>query len=277
MKDKKKESKFHILISNLLNSKQFKNSILIMFIVIFVGGYTIFFTSPLYMPTDFSEYKITELNKPQQLDNNHSFTISRWQYSEEQQRMEIELDIQNTAYDGIKSYTYNVRTDPSSRTTVTRIIEDSSLVILQIDNVSSNFKILSLQISLPNDNDNILKLYTNPKSVEQADNIQILSRMEYQIQRLQRNIVSYQDTISQLENEIATKKVKISNIEAQNKELTESRFYKTNAEIQQIDTQIQDNVSLIETEQKAIQEMNAEILEYQNKITLIQEQIADLK
>ena len=191
--------------------------------------------------------------------------------------MEIELDIQNTAYDGIKSYTYNVRTDPSSRTTVTRIIEDSSLVILQIDNVSSNFKILSLQISLPNDNDNILKLYTNPKSVEQADNIQILSRVEYQIQRLQRNIVSYQDTISQLENEIATKKVKISNIEAQNKELTESRFYKTNAEIQQIDTQIQDNVSLIETEQKAIQEMNAEILEYQNKITLIQEQIADLK
>lgn len=278
MKNKReeaKESSTQVMLRKLLNSKQFKNSILILFIIIFFGGYMFFFTSPLFMPTDFSEYKITELNKQQQLDENHAFTIVRWQYSESQKKMEVELDVENTAYDGIKSYTYNVRTDPSSRPTVTRIIEDSSLVILQIDNISK-FKIISLQVSLPNDNNTVLKLYTNPKSVEKTDNLQILSRTEYQIQRLSRNINFYRDTISQLENEISDKETKIINIKTQNKELMDSRAFKTTTEVKEIDNQIQENNALIESEEKIIEEKITEKLEYENKISLTQEQIKKL-
>lgn len=276
-KDKNKETGIYTFIQKLINSKKFKNSVLIIFLVIFVGGYAAFFTSPLYMPTDTSEYRVTELNTFNELDSEHKFSIARWQYSEEQHRMEVELDIENTAYDGMTDYRVQVRTDPSSRPTVNKIINESTLLILQIDNVQDNFKIISLQIALPDDNENILRLYTNPEAVERVDTLDILTRTEYQINRLERNITTYNEEIDDLKNEIATKQNKIANIEAQNQELNESRQFRTETEIRDIDNQIQTNKTLIETEKKAIEELNAQILENENRIKLTQEQITKLK
>lgn len=276
-KDKNKETSISTFIQKLINSKQFKNSILIIFLIIFVGGYAVFFTSSLYLPTDTSDYRVTELNSFNELDSEHKFSIARWQYSEEQQRMEVELDIENTAYDGMTDYRVQVRTDPSSRTTVNKIINESTLLILQIDNVPNNFKIISLQIALPNDNENILRLYTNPEAVERVDALDILTRTEYQINRLERNILNYQNEIESFKNEISEKQNKIANIEAQNQELYESRQFRTEAEIQEIDQQIQTNKALIETETKAIDELNSQILENENRIKLTQEQIAQIK
>ncbi len=277
---KKKDNKssgVYGFIHNLINSKKFKNSILIIFLVVFIGGYAVFFTSPLYMPTDTSEYKVTELNTPNTLDNEHTFTIVRWQYSEKQNRMEVELDIENTAYDGMTDYKVLVRTDPSSRPTVTKVINDTSLLILQIDGIPKDFNIISLQIALPGDENNILRLYTNPDSVEKVDNLEILTRTEYQINRLVRNITTYQEQIQQFREEISNKQTRIANIEAQNKELNESRPFRTESEIQEIDNQIQNNKALIETENEAIEDLNAQILENQNRIKLTQEQISQLK
>ena len=62
-----------------------------------------------------------------------------------------------------------------------------------------------------------------------------------------------------------------------NKELNESRPFRTESEIQEIDTQIQNNKALIETENEAIEDLNAQILENQNRIKLTQEQISQLK
>lgn len=277
---KKKDNKgssAYSFIQNILNSKKFKNSILIIFLIVFIGGYAIFFTSPLYMPLDKSNYRITALNSPNTLDEQHIFTIVRWQYSEEQKRMEVELDIENTAYDGMIDYNIQVRTDPSSRPTVTKIINDTSWLILQIDNISDDFQIISLQISLQNDINTILKLYTNPEAVERVDKLEVLSRTEYQINRLERNITLYQQEIEEFNNQIADRKNKIANIEAQNKELAESRPFRTESEIQQIDNQIKQNESLIENEDKAIEEINAEILENKNRIQLTQKQIEEIK
>lgn len=279
-KDKKKEKKesgAYAFIQSLINSKKFKSSILIIFLVVFIGGYTVFFTSPLYMPTDTSDYRETELYAPNALDDEHVFTVVRWQYSETQDRMEVELDIENTAYDGMTDYRIVVRTDPSSRPTVTKVINDTSLMILQFDNIPGNFKIISLQISLPDNDENILRLYTNPDAVERVDTLEILSRTEYQINRLQRNISVYQEQIEQSNNEIAEREARITNIETQNQELNESRPYRTEAEIQEIDNQIKNNEARIESERDAIEELNAQILENQNRIKLTREQISKLQ
>ena len=273
MNKKKKESWIRERCNNILDSKQFKSTILVLLLIVFFGGYTIFFTSPLFMPDNKTELRLTELNVANQLDSQHSFTIVRWQYSELQKRMEIEIDVNNTAYDGMKSYKYAVRSQPSARIKVNPIIENNSLLILQLDNISKNFDFISFQISLPDSSAEPLKLYTNKLDVEQVDRLDVKTEEEYNIDRLYRNIETYQKNIAQIRSEIGEIEKKINFVEQETKELLDSRQFKTESEIQEIDLRINTNNQVIEDENKNLDKLRQSILEYQNKITLIQEQI----
>lgn len=275
IEQKKKEIKE--LSKTLIASKRFKNTILILFLVFFIGGYIVFFTSPLYMPADKSVYKLTPLNVFEELDSTHKFSVARWQYSEKEKKMEVEIDVDNTAFDGLNSYSYRVRTDPSAQVTVTPVIEENSLLILQLENIPNDFQIVSLQISLPGNVNSIIKLYTNVEAVERTDELPVLNKTEYQINRLGRNIKTYEENISELKNEIAKKENKIANIEQQNKELIQSKEFKTDIENEQINGKVQSNLSLIETEREEIKKLTADILENENRIKLIQEQISKIK
>lgn len=273
----KKEKDVNTFFNTLLDSKQFKNTILIVLLLVFFGGYIIFFTSPYYMPENTSELKVTELNTANQLDSTHNFTILRWQYSEEQKRMEVEIDVDNTSFDGIKSYNYLVRTDPSSNVRVTPIIENNSLLILQLDNISRKFNLISLQIMIPGNENSILKLYTNKEVVEHVDTLEPKTEQEYNKDRLKRNIKTYNDNISQLRTEIHETENKIFNIEQQNKELIDSRQFKTESEIKEVDNRINTNNQAIIEEKNHIKDLEKSILEYQNRITLTEEQLKELK
>lgn len=277
MKIENKEKSNKDLLQKIIASKQFKNTMLTILLIVFVGGYTVFFTSPFYMPDNKSNLRITELNTAEQLDNTHEFTIVRWQYCEEEKKMEVEIDVNNSSFDGIYSYTYNVMTDPNSIAKVKPIIEKDSLIILQIENISPKFKIVSLQLSLPDDKNTVLKLYTNIEAVERVENLDIQTEEQYNINRLYRNITTYQKYIEDIKTDITEANQKIIYIELQNKELTESRKYKTETEIEEIDSRIQSNKAYIEEEKHKIEKFNQSVLEYENKIKLIKQQLADME
>lgn len=65
------------------------------FIFFFIGGYALFFSSRGWMSTQSLAKKQTELHKEVEWEN-RKVRIIRWEYSEEQHLMEVELDITNT-------------------------------------------------------------------------------------------------------------------------------------------------------------------------------------
>ena len=71
------------------------------FIFFFIGGYALFFSSRGWMSTQSLAKKQTELHKEVEWEN-RKVRIIRWEYSEEQHLMEVELDITNTKYDGLQ-------------------------------------------------------------------------------------------------------------------------------------------------------------------------------
>lgn len=276
MKKKNNSNSLQDFAKAVIQSKQFKNTMLSLFLIVFIGGYMVFFLSPVYMPTDFSTYKSTAFNTKESLDEKHQFTLLRWDYSEKQQLMELEMDIENTAFDGIFNYKYTAQSQPSGRMKTTVILQEESYLVLQIENVPKDFEQISFRIALP-DGVNVLRFYSNKNSINKVDNIQALSKSEYLINRLKRNIALYRENITAYQKEIEKNKETISNINSQNQELAAGKKYMTEAEAKQADQRMSSNNTLIEQTQKQNEKLRLDVMEEENKISLAEERIADTK
>ena len=76
---------------------------LFLVLVVILAGYAVFFTSHQWMPKSANGSLLTPLNEPVTYEG-REFTIRRWDYCESEQTMEIELDIANSTFDGLDSY-----------------------------------------------------------------------------------------------------------------------------------------------------------------------------
>lgn len=81
----------------LRKNKESLSFIIIIFLL--TGGYLFFFTSTLWMPPSADASYLTPVGKEVIWDD-RTITINRWQYSKEQQEMEVEIMVDNKSYDG---------------------------------------------------------------------------------------------------------------------------------------------------------------------------------
>ena len=123
----------------------------------------------------------------------------------------------------------------------------------------------------------LLRLYSNINDINKVDHIESLTKEEYLYNRLNRNIVTYQENIEKYENDIKTKQALIDRATAKNSELETNKEFMTDTEIEEVNQKILDNESLISDTEKEIEVLRRNILEEQNKIAMTQEHINSLE
>ncbi len=271
MKSKEKHN-FRLILSR----EKVKNTIFTVFLSVVVIGYLIFFLSPIYMPTDYEKYKTTPLNEVLELNSKRKFTLLRWDYSESQRLMELEMDVDNSDFSSKETLNFSAKTRPSEKVKVETIVNEDSYLVFQISDIPEDFKQVSFWISL-SDSGKLLRLYSNINDINKVDHIESLTKEEYLYNRLNRNIVTYQENIEKYENDIKTKQALIDRATAKNSELETNKEFMTDTEIEEVNQKILDNESLISDTEKEIEVLRRNILEEQNKIAMTQEHINSLE
>lgn len=198
-----------------------KNSSFIIFIIIYISGYGLFFSSTSWFPSTGATKNQTALDTTLTLDN-HNFTLKNWTWSKSQNLMEIEIDVNNNNYDGIDKYLFSCRDQKLKPLEVKPIVENKNLLVYHIK-VTDDIKELSFRLKIDNDSKNksfdMIRFYTNAASVEKVKKIESLTSHGYYVQRLERTILKYQNAISvhqnyinQIDNKIASANEEISTL-----------------------------------------------------------------
>lgn len=246
-------------MKKLLNLKRKKNNTLIAFFVcVLLCGYAMFFASPYYM-SDVGDAEVTPLNEINKLENSREVQLLSWTYSAEQKTMEIELQINNTSFDGRDTYDFAALFRPSNADVeIVKIIEETNYVVVQLKNVPKRWKQISLRIFVSDNPDSPLRLYSNIEDIEKVDNIEVLSRLDYHLRRIERNIHTIDEEYKTLTETIQSLQDKITNIKKSNLKLEDDKKYQTLEEIERTNAQILENEKTIENTQKEIEKLEKE-------------------
>lgn len=247
------------------------------FIIIFffVGGYVFFFSSTYWMPTSADASYLTKIGVTN-LWEDREVTINRWQYSETQQLMEIDLDVANKSYDGINKYKFSAMDLKGNNLKCEVMIEEDDWIVLRISDIPKRWSDVSLRMEMPDGTGDRLKLYTNVVDVERVTELKSMDKNGYMAQKfnieisnMQKEVKSDNKQIDKLNNEIAEVQKEIERI---NKE----KIYQTDKEKTESDTLIAEANSTITSKQKDIQELMADIDEINKRIDMKNKEKSDL-
>ncbi len=261
---------------NKLAFKKNKESIrFILIIFFFIGGYLFFFTSSFWMPASIDASYLTKVGA-ENLWNDRAVTITRWDYCEEQSKMEVELSIENKSYDGKNKYVFYT-VDSNGNKLVTEVkVEEPDWVVLQIKELAGKWSDISLRMEIADTDLDRLKLYTNVVDVNKVDKIEDLDRTGYLNKRFEGEIVNYKKTIEEKNAEIQKIENEISEIKKEINRLTEAELYQTEKQKQESEALIGDANSTISSKEKKISTLQAEIDEINKRIEMKQKQQEDL-
>lgn len=248
--------------------KRQKNKVIVLFIIIFIFGYFIFFSSSIWYPDNGNLVSATKISS-EKTWNDRRVTLLAWDYSENQRMMEIKLEILNTTLDGMNTYTYEALERNGGYLDVKPVLETDDYIVLRIYAIDKNWDEISLRLKMPeeiSDTQDALKLYTNSESVHRVASIEDLTAAEYQLARIDSHIKIYQADINELEATIEElTNTKLSQ-ERDIAELKEKELYQT-------EEQIAESEQLISSAQAIIQNTETEISEAENKIAEYEERI----
>ena len=259
-----------------INWKKNRDNIRFFIIIFFfVGGYIFFFSSQMWMPVTADASYITPVGTEKSWDD-RKVIINRWEYSINQNLMEVELNIENNSYDGNNKYKFSA-VDLRGRKIKTEIkVADEDWIIVQIENVPDRWSDISLRMETVKGNSGTLKLYTNINAVSKVSKIDNLDYKGYKIK-------SFNSEIEQMKKELNNKrkqqdKLRKQNIEI-NKEierLNSDKNYKTEEEVRAIDEKIGKAQTTITTNEQTINDIDGDIEEINKRIVLKEKQIEDL-
>lgn len=245
------------------------NRIFAIFLLFFFGGYAFFFSSPLWI-TDRDGAYLTEIGIPDTSSiTGRSITLVRWEYSPEQELMELEIDIHNSAADGVDQYTYTADTKPNSEITLKKMVEDPTYTILQLQGVTEAMRDVLVRVTKVDpitETEQICRLYTNSAAVTRVDNITDKTVTEYRMDRVEREITRLKETIVAAEKSIEDLTSINENLDKTNEALTAMVEITAKDEGAKLEEQIagneatkKNNLKTIEELKKAIQTDTAEI------------------
>lgn len=94
--------------------------------------------------------------------NKRVVSLLRWEYSEKQNLMEIEIEVTNKEFDKKNNYEFSVMESNGKRLKVDSILVEPDWIIVQVRNVPKRFRELSLHMGIENDdNEGYVRFYTN--------------------------------------------------------------------------------------------------------------------
>ena len=176
------------------------------FLVIFVIGFTFFFSSRLIFP---KVYRGIDVSVPGDVIDMESyiFTLESWDYAEKDRAFEIILSVQNLTLNKHPKYDFTLKADNDViETKIYRIIKDERIV-LRAYNVPRRWTEVILSISAGRYNSHI---GMNDKDVNKTDKLENLSNKDYEIKARKALMAGLKVKIQNEEREIKKLDAKIN-------------------------------------------------------------------
>lgn len=243
----------------------------------FAGGYLLFFSSNVWMPVSLSASLQTALGEDTEW-NGRFFRIVRWDYCEDLEMMEVEMDVRNDSFDGINKYDFHAADRRGGSPVVETVIGEPDWIVLQIKNVSGNFGELSLRVDLPEKTEEAetLKLYTNMNDVNRVSSIEKKDRKGYQRGRVMLQIEEYKKQIREKQDRMKELAEQSGQMQEEIRRLQEDNAYLTEEQKQEADSRIQEIEGNRKGNTEETEKLRQEISELVERIQLAEKQITDM-
>lgn len=260
--------------------KKSSNRFLVRFLIIFIVGYSLFFSSKVWLPRTYEGVSVTPIGTTISA-NERNITINSWRYSDSQEMMEVILEIENLSIDGISEYKYQAF-DKDKEYEVEKVRGGNGFYVLRIYKVKNSWTELALRIDIrPDDKSKNgdfekIKIYTNDKIVSKVSELTLKSLKEYkeesytqQIKTLEKRMAKNRTKKEKYEYSIKTANEKIKELEGKSK-------YQTQKE----QTETVENIGAINQEKKNLEEkvteLEGEYKELKEKIKFIRKSLDEL-
>lgn len=259
-----------------ISIKRNKDSIRYFIIIFFfVGGYVFFLSSTLWMPASADASYLTRIGTTTTWED-REVTINRWQYSEKQQLMEVDLDISNKSYDGINKYKFSAIDLKGYNLKCEVEIEEDNWIVLRISDIPKKWSDISLRIEMPDGKGDRLKLYTNIVDVEKVAELKKLGRNGYMAKRFNLEISNLQKEIDDNNKQINILNNEIVEVQKEIERINKEKLYQTEKEQAASDLLIAEANSTIASKQKQIQDLMEENDETNKRIEMKSKEKSDL-
>lgn len=244
-------------------------------VTIILFGYIFFFTSNYWMPIGSNVSYFTKPGYKQEW-NNREITLIRWDYCEQDQSMEIELDIQNNSFDGINKYIVSATDMNEGYIDIAKVVEEPDWIIVKLSNVPKRWSEISLRLMMNEEDEDPCKVYTNIKKVKHVKTLGQKDITGYRINRFNLEIENYQNEIKNIEEEKDKINKSTQNITEEINRLLEQEKFQTDQQKEETDSVINNARSQINSNNETIQGLEVKIAEINRRIEKTKEKIKEL-
>ncbi|WP_288730674.1 hypothetical protein [uncultured Fusobacterium sp.] len=255
-----------------------KNRILMGITLLVVSFYFIMLTSGTWLPNDGGDYQQLAINQSiTNTEYNRTITLVRWDYSQKQQRMQVQLRIENMNYDGKNEYAFSAVDKNRGKLNTVSVYQDMEILVLNINKVPKRWSTISLRIGLAEDDpdqSSIFKIYGNSKNINSVDEIENGNKNSYYVLDTKCSIADIENKIEKENQSITRNQEKIKEITNTIDVKTDNLEFLTETEKKEALSVIGQMESEIEVCQDSIKESENAISEYKERIEKLEEKIS---
>ena len=249
--------------------RQKYNFALMIYIIIFVAGYTFFFSSNIWMEKNTSQIITTRINSVQRWNSN-ALTLLEWEFSEQTNEMEIVFSLDNTGiYDVNYQYSAVYMSSPK-KYPVETVLAQENLVVLHVKDVPRKWGAIRIDVS---DGSGKGAIFASEDSVEYVDTIELKTFEEYMIVQLESSIDYYNGKIQNNYNTIDNCNTAIINYYERIQNILASTEYQTAQQNEQSQKSITTILQKISSNENTIKNAGAANEEYALRINNIRKKM----
>lgn len=256
-----------------------KSTAIAVFVAVIACLFVFFFASPYIFVRSADDMLYTEIGKEIDIGSGHTVTVESWQYSENENEMEVVLSFNNTSFDGIDTYSYSAVSRNNGNNTqnlkTEALYESSFFSVVKISQLKS-FTEVRLTVSydtspLLSGNDkenqtNYAALFTNIKKVEKTDGFTQKDIITLYKDKLQNQINEINLEIAEANSQISEYRKIQENILEKVAEIRDNQQYMTETELAGSESQIQSYEKSYNDYNTQIEGLEAQISDYSEEI-----------
>jgi len=179
--------------------KKASDRFLYTFLIVFLAGYTLFFTSNLWLPNAYLGVEVAPIGETIS-KNDRNVTIDEWTSSKEQRMMEVVVEIDDLSIDAVNNYVWLIKTKDGPLETKV-VASDKQFVVLHALNVPKDWVEASLTMDIQKeDKDKVdswspIVIYTNDKIVSEVPSIKEKELKDYKVAAYEKRIAVTKEKI----------------------------------------------------------------------------------
>ena len=247
--------------------------------ILIILGYIFFFSSPYFIGgVDEDNLKFTAIGTTSKDGLGKEFTLENWEYCDAEDKMIVEISIENLVFDNVNDYTYSAKVQEVNsdiKTLQTEVVyKDKNYNVITISGVPDNMALdkISLEYeSYSKDNSKEkerygISFYTNMNKVARVGQIIIKSKDGYDLARIERLIAILESQVKEKEDEVLRLTTRgtdildtINNYELSKSNATPSEQEEIDLKIQNCEDQYKANDGEITKIEAAIDELESDL------------------